>query len=189
LAEPIRNYTSKRDVREELRQKVEEAPLDHAQAVLSAYELLQKAQDHGVFDRLRGLIGARDTLIGKISEYANTPEGVRILRNGLAAARLLGEINPDLLDAVGKAIAGSRQARSERPASMLRIVQRLTSPDSRRALALLAGLTESIGRVEAENAAPSQRGIRVPVVVPVIAIAAIAVFASYWVGKNSSIQP
>lgn len=185
MAEPIRNYTPKRDVREELRRKVEEAPVAHAEAVLSAYELLQQAQDHGVFERLRGLIGARDTLIGKISEYANMPEGVRLLRNGLAAARLLGELDPELLDAVSKAIARGGQSRNQQPPSMLRIVQRLTSADSRRALALLTGLTESIGRMEAEESEPSSGGVRVPVVVPVIAIAAIAVFISYWVGKNS----
>ena len=57
MAEPIQ-FTVGRDVREELRHKVENAPINHAEAVLAVYELLKEAQDHGVLDTLRGAIGA-----------------------------------------------------------------------------------------------------------------------------------
>jgi len=188
VAEPIRNYTPRRDVREELRRKVEEAPIEHAQAVLSAYQLLQEAQDHGVLDTLRGGIGAGETLIGTVSEYANTPEGICLLRNGLAAARLLGEMDPALLDGLAKALSQHRHSRQENdaPPSLWRILQRLTNRDSRRTLGLLAGVTESFGRARERGDQPMGKGnMRVPAIVPVIAVSAIAVVVSYWLGRNS----
>ena len=187
MAEPIRSYTPRRDVREELRRKVEDAPMEHAQAVLSAYELLQEAQDHGVLDTLRGLIGAGDTLIGKASEYANTPEGIRLMRNGLAAVRLLGEIDPAILDSAAKAMSRSRDDRrgEGKPPSMIRILQRFTSQDSRRTLNFIAGFTEFFG--QSQDDSDEAIGInkpRIPAIVPVIAIAAVAVFVSFKIGRN-----
>ncbi|MHB8392111.1 MAG: hypothetical protein ACYDBH_21465, partial [Acidobacteriaceae bacterium] len=76
MAQPIRAYTPQRNVHEELRAKVENAPLQHAEALLAAYQLLQQAQDHGVLDTLRGAIGAGDAIVDKAAEYASSPEAI-----------------------------------------------------------------------------------------------------------------
>ncbi len=192
MAEPIRTYTPKRDVREELRRKVESAPIDHAEAVLAAYELLQEAQDHGVLDTLRGAIGVGEAFISKASEYANTPEGIRLMRNALALARMLGELDPAILDAAAKALSRTHRNEEEdpRPPSLLQTLQRLTGPDSRRALATAAKFSESFG--SALNAGPSgstdQRNARSAsgIAVPVVFSAVIIMLASFWIGRRSS---
>ncbi|MEO6829833.1 MAG: hypothetical protein ABI164_08465, partial [Acidobacteriaceae bacterium] len=136
MAEPIRTYTPRRDVRDELRRNVESAPIDHADAVLAAYELLQEAQDHGVLDTLRGAIGGGEAIISKASKYANTPEGVRLMRNLLAMTLLLGELDPSLLHAATEALSRRHRQESEGapPPSVWRALQKLASEDSRRTL-------------------------------------------------------
>lgn len=183
MAEPIRNFTPTRDAREELRRKVDQAPVEHAQAVLAAYAVLQQAHDDGALDRLQGLLGARPMLFGKLSEFANTPEAICAMRNLLVAAKILGELDPEVLDRVAKAMAEKRAFNQSTPPSLWRILRRLSSPGSRRTFAVIAGIAESLGAEsgpEQDNAS-----YRVPAVVPVIAVAAIAVVVSYWVGKNS----
>jgi|GEM_PF-238156 len=192
MAEPIRMYTPHADARDELRRKLESASVDHADAVLAAYDLLQRAQDHGVLDTLRGAIGAGDTIIGKISEYANTPEGVRLLRNLLAAVRLLGELDPALLHAAAKAMSQAKAegAGATQP-SLLESLRRLTGPDSRRALARVAKFTESFGHAlsSGQEGSSSERPSRPGngAAVPVFLATAVVTLGIFWlVRRNSS---
>jgi uncharacterized protein YjgD (DUF1641 family) len=189
MAEPIRSYTPRRDFREELRRKVESAPMDHADALLAAYELLQEAQDHGVLDALRGGIGAGETTIGKISEYANTPEGVRTMRNVLALARLLGEVDPTLIDAVRKAISRGFEGDSA-PISPWQAMQKLTGKDSRRTLGIIAGVVAAFGETWSAVGSPKidasdRHSLRSSIAGPVIAVGIVAVLASFWIGRHS----
>jgi uncharacterized protein YjgD (DUF1641 family) len=145
MAEAIRDFTPQRDAREELRRRIEAAPMDHAEALLSAYKLLQAAHDHGATDLLRGAIGASDAIIGKASEFANTPEGTRALRNLLALVRLLGEIDPTLLDAAAEALSRSRRERDLQPPSVIGAIRGLVTPESRRAFGKLSEIMSSFG--------------------------------------------
>lgn len=192
MAEAIRSYTPVRHEREELRRKVEDAPVDHADAVLAVYELLQQAQDHGVLDVLRGGIGAGSTGIGKLSGYASTPQGIRLLRNLLAAARAVREFDPAILDAAVKAFARSRDNLDEisRTPSILQSLRRLMGNDSRRALALVAGFSEAFGsalgdsRSETAGLRPSRKmasGAAIPAVASVVLLMAF----SFWIGRRS----
>jgi uncharacterized protein YjgD (DUF1641 family) len=182
VAEPIRSYTPQRDVREELRHKVETAPIDHAGAVLAAYDLLQEAQDHGVLDTLRGAIGAGEAFVSKASEYANTPEGIRLMRNLLAMTRILGELDPAVLDAAAK-ILSQHYGKDSEPPSLWQTFQRMTSRDSRRTLGMVAELSEVVGR--AQNAKEPTRSSYSTVPVPVIALGLGAILASFWIGRRS----
>ncbi len=193
MAEPIRNYTPQRDAREELRRKVEAAPTDHAEALLAAYGVLQEAQDHGVLDVLRGAIGAGGTIIGKVSEYANTPEGIRLMRNLLAAVRILGEVDPGVLDAAAKALTDSRQIskRDARPPTLWQTLKKLTGEGSLRTLATVAAFSDSFGRTanfeKAEAAAERDtRSLDRGTVIPVFASAVIVMIAIYMIGRHSS---
>lgn len=191
MAEPIRIYTPQRDLREELRRKVGSAPVDHANALLAAYELLQEAQDHGWLDTLRGAIGGGEAMIGKASELANTPEGIRLMRNLLAMARLIGELDPTLLDAVAKAISESRsrEEKSTAPPSLWQTLQRLTNIDSRRALARVANFSQAFGRAynagAGEKKSSAGRSMYASVTAPVIAVALTTILASFWIGRQS----
>lgn len=191
MAEPIRTYTPQRDAREELRHKVETAPLEYAEALLAAYQLLQEAQDHGVLDTLRGAIGAGEAFISKGAEYANTPEGIRLMRNSLAAARMLGELDPAILDAAAKALSRTHRSgeKGPHPPSLLQILQRLTGPGSRRALATVAEFSESFGGAlgAGEGRSNGQRNARLAsgIAVPVVLSALIVMLASFWIGRRS----
>ena len=92
MAQPIRTYTPHRNEREELRAKVENAPVQHGKALLAAYELLQDAQDHGVLDTLRGALEPAMPSSTKRRDFANTPEGVRAMRNFLALSRVFANL-------------------------------------------------------------------------------------------------
>lgn len=148
MAEKI-EFAVRRDVREELRHKLEQAPVQHAEAVLAFYALLQEAQDHGVLDTLRGAIGAGDEFVGKAAEFANTPEGIRTMRNLLILIKLAGEIDPAILRKTAEAVAASLpDTKSERSASpsFWQLMKRVSGKESRRTLGMLTAFLENFGR-------------------------------------------
>ncbi len=58
MARPIPFDAPPRDPRVELQHRLDRAPIQHAEALLSAYDLLQKLHDKGALDMARGLIGS-----------------------------------------------------------------------------------------------------------------------------------
>ncbi|PYV36314.1 MAG: hypothetical protein DMG06_31000, partial [Acidobacteria bacterium] len=54
-----------------------DAPHKHAEAILSALELLQLLHDRGVLDLLRGVLGAGDQLVDILTAAVDTPESLR----------------------------------------------------------------------------------------------------------------
>ena len=57
MAKPILLEIPPRDPRVELRTRLENAPVEHAEALLAAYEVLQGLHDNGVLEILRGALG------------------------------------------------------------------------------------------------------------------------------------
>ena len=100
MARPIPLELPPRDPREELRKRLEEAPVEHAEALLDSYELLGKLHEHGVFELLRGMLGASDKLIETAVNAAKSDEAIRALRNAMILGKILGSINPDVLQAM-----------------------------------------------------------------------------------------
>lgn len=180
MADPIR-FKMQRDVRAELFRKLQTAPEEHAAAMLSAYELLQEAHDHGVLDTLRGAIGAGETFIGKAAEYANTAEGIRTMRNLLAMVRLLGEIDPALLDSAVQAVgsAGRRAQKHDVPPSLWQSLRRLAGIDGRRGLAAVADVAESFANGPKSSDRPS-RSLAGGAVVPVAGAIVVVFAAALW---------
>jgi hypothetical protein len=62
-------------------ERLRNAPAEHAEALLSGYELLQLLHDRGVLNLLRGLVAGGDQLIGTIAAALDTPESIRAIRN------------------------------------------------------------------------------------------------------------
>jgi len=158
VGEPIR-FKVQRDEREDLFRKLQTAPAEHSAALLSAYELLQEAHDHGVLDTLRGAIGAGENFVSTAASFANTPQGIRTMRNLLAMVRLLGEIDPSLLDSAVKALGHvSRSAQaSSAPPSLWESLRRLTGSGSRRTLATVADVAESFGNAQNGSGSSGRR--------------------------------
>lgn len=187
MGEPIR-FKMQRDVREELFRKLQTAPADHAAALLSAYELLQEAHDHGVLDTLRGAIGAGETFVSKAAEYANTPEGIRTMRNLLALVRLLGEIDPALLDSAIRAVGHANRSGQQPggPPSIWQSFQRLTGAGSRRMLATVAEFVESFGDPNGAGSSDRPpRSISTGAAVPVLGAAVVVLAAALWIKRKN----
>jgi hypothetical protein len=191
MAQPIRNYTPHRNEQDELRAKVENAPLRHGDAVLAAYQLLQQAQDHGVLDTLRGAIGAGDAIVDNVSKFASTPEGVRAMRNFLALSRIFANLDPDKVDAVANAITEDqcrRNAPGCEPPSLLKSLHRMNSRNSRRTLATIAAVTDAFGKEpdlpKATSVFDDAPGWPPPrIVLPLVALT-LAGIAGYCVGRR-----
>jgi uncharacterized protein YjgD (DUF1641 family) len=149
MAQPISLELPARDPRAELRARLEHAPLEHAEALLSAYEFLQGLHDRGVFELLRGALGPGDKVLEIIVEAAKTPESVRGIRNILILARMLGNLQPEVVAAFARsmpeAIAIS-QARHSDPPGLWFLVNNLGKTDFRRGLLLVTSVLEALGR-------------------------------------------
>ena len=135
------------DPREQLLKRIQDAPVAHADAVLSAYELLQELHDTGTLDVLRGALGAGDVLVEHVVSLITAPESIIALRNLILMGKVLGSINPDVLHAV---VEGIPQATSQvpggKPPSLFALGRRMASQDARRGLAAAVGVLEVLGR-------------------------------------------
>jgi uncharacterized protein YjgD (DUF1641 family) len=137
------------DARNDLIRRVEHAPVEHAEAVLSAYELLQKLHEKGMLELLTGLLSAGDTVVNHVVGVVSSKEMVNALRIGLIFSNLLSSIDPDKLHNI---IA---DAGKEETPSLLSIGKMATSKDARRGMATAVGLLNVFGA--ALNAEKTQK--------------------------------
>lgn len=147
MAQPISLEPPKRDPREELRSRLDRAPVEHAEALLAGYEVLQGLHDHGVLELLRGLLGGGDKILEIAVEAAKTPEAIRGVRNFLLLTKFFAGIPPDVLHRlVDTARAGAEREKARKPSGLLKLAGRLNNDDSRRALSVALDLLEALGK-------------------------------------------
>ncbi len=97
MAQPIPLHLAPRDPRVGLNLRLKQAPQDHAEALLAAYEVLQALHDRGVLELMRGALGGGEKILEQVVAVASGPEAIRTTRNLLLLASALGEIDPALL--------------------------------------------------------------------------------------------
>ncbi|HUY82486.1 MAG TPA: DUF1641 domain-containing protein [Acidobacteriaceae bacterium] len=146
MAKPIEFIPAQHDAREDLKQRIDNAPVEHAAAVLSAYELLEELHRSGTLDVLRGFVGAGGEIVTQASSLAAQPQSIRALRNLLVLGKLLGSIDPDLLHRLAQALPAAAETPHREPPSLFDLLRRFNSPGSRRALAAAAEVLEGMGR-------------------------------------------
>jgi len=149
MAQPIALEVPPRNPRAELRSRLEQAPEEHAEAVLAAYEVLQELHNRGVLEIMRGALAASDEILEKVVDNARTPEAIRAIRNLLFWRQILGSIEPEWFKGVFQAIPeGIAQATAERdqPVSVFGVLRRLTNKDSLRGLAAAVDFLQAFGR-------------------------------------------
>lgn len=137
------------DYHQELMKRVENAPREHAEALLVLWDTLETAHRQGVLELVQGMIGGKDIIAGKLAESAALPESVAAIRNGIALARLLGSIDPDMLQRLARGMEHAQQEHKReegRPPSLWRLFRRSTSPNARRGLSFLTHLLITLGR-------------------------------------------
>lgn len=149
MARPIALDLAPRDPRVELRRRLDEAPVEYAEALLDSYELLQQLHDHGVFDLLRGLLVASDKLVESAAGAAKSDDSVRAIRNAIILGKVLGQINPDVLQCVATA-AGETLGCYEKPVieppGLFSLLSQFRHQELRRSIALINRFLETLGR-------------------------------------------
>ncbi len=147
MSEPIRLEFSPRDARAELQTRLQNAPLQHAEALLSGYDLLQRLHDRGVLDLLRGGLGSSDRVLSILVDTAKTPEAINATRNLLILSKFMFILEPALLEDVVTAVPNSlAQSKEQKPLSLWQMLKKMCSQDTRRALSAMLGILESFGQ-------------------------------------------
>jgi uncharacterized protein YjgD (DUF1641 family) len=149
MARPIPFDPSSRDPREELRSRLQDAPVEHAEALLATYEILQGLHDRGVLNLLRGVVGSSHKVMGTVVEAIKTPEAVRVSRNLLLLIQTLGAIEPDSLRVVAHTfseVLRQTKAQEQEAPGLWELFNRIRSNDGRRGLAAFITALETLGR-------------------------------------------
>jgi uncharacterized protein YjgD (DUF1641 family) len=137
VAVKFREFTPQNS-RDDLIRKLEQAPTEHAEALLAGYDLLQRLHEKGMIDLLNGLLSAGDTVVDRVVDIVSSKEVVTALRAALIFSNLLNQIDPDKLHAV---ITNANQE----PPSLLSIGKQATSKNARRGIATAVGLLNVFG--------------------------------------------
>ena len=149
---PFRRYIPE-DTKDDLTRKVEAAPTEHAEAILSGYKLLQQLHDTGTLNLLRGMFGAGDAVVNHVVNIVSAPEMVNILRNGLSVGTLAANISPDALHT---AIHGKPEERKSKPPSFWAIFKQMFTEEARLGLSVAMNLLILMGSAVKKTRATSE---------------------------------
>lgn len=144
MAQPIAFDSPKRNFRNELRLRLEQAPDEHAEAILAGYEVLQGLHDNGILEVVRGVLGGGDKVLGMLVDASKSPEAIRGIRSFLILLKLAGTIDPNALNATLKS------GRLAAP-SLWEIGKRAAGEDARRGMAAALGLLGLFGQTLKER--------------------------------------
>src|ERR1700694_2524861 len=112
MAQPIAFHAPEKQAPTNL-ERLQNAPTEHAEALLSGYELLQLLHDRGVLNLLRGVVGGGDALIGAIAAAMDTPDSIRAMRNFLLLTKFFASIPPDVLSSLADTVgAGAKREKA-----------------------------------------------------------------------------
>jgi uncharacterized protein YjgD (DUF1641 family) len=148
MARPIPLEVAPRDPRRELQKRLDGAPIEHAEALLDSYDLLQQLHDHGVLQLLRGALGASDKLVETAVDAAKSDESVRAVRNAIILGKMLGSINPDVLQGVAAAVSetlGCNEKPVIEPPGLFSLLSQFRRRELRRSIALVNRFLETLG--------------------------------------------
>jgi uncharacterized protein YjgD (DUF1641 family) len=149
MAQPIPLDVPVRDPRIELQARLQDAPAQHAEALLAGYEVLRGLHDSGALDLMRGALGSRDKVLGVAVQAAGSPQSIRAIRNLLLLGNMLGEIDPEVLKTLtqtGPQALEMMVRQPERPGLWRLIKDFLWNRDFRHGLAAVNTMLEVFGR-------------------------------------------
>jgi uncharacterized protein YjgD (DUF1641 family) len=147
MAEPIALKLPPRDPREALFRRLENAPHEHAEALLATYDILQGLHDRGLLELTKGVLGSSDKVLQILIDAVNTPKVVRGIRNLMILIETADEIGPNLLENLGRALpVALAEASKPKPLGMWQVLKMLSGQDSRRVLVATASIMQSLGR-------------------------------------------
>ncbi len=120
----------------QLVRKVGEQKAPHADAIEAAYGVLEELYQHGILSLMHGMVAGGGDIISRLSEGAASPEAVRAMRNLLSLSKILGRVNPEILDRLLQQLPEKPElALPVKPVGVWGIIKAVASPDTRRGLA------------------------------------------------------
>ena len=129
MAEPILLNLPPRDPREALYQRLENAPHEHAEALLTTYDILQGLHDRGFLELAKGALGSSEKVLQILVDTANTPEVIRGIRNAMILAKIADAIDPNLLESLERAVPeGLAEAQKPKPLGTLANTEKIIEP-------------------------------------------------------------
>jgi uncharacterized protein YjgD (DUF1641 family) len=145
MAQPIPFTVHERPPYEE--ERLRDAPAEHAEAIRSAFEVLQLLHDRGILNLVRGFLAAGGELADIVTASLNTPESIRSIRNVLLLTRLLGSLPPEAVQSMLNAvISATDRPAGQNPPGILELFRRMRTENSRRGLAVAVDLLEALGK-------------------------------------------
>jgi uncharacterized protein YjgD (DUF1641 family) len=153
MAHPIRLNVVTRDPREELMAQLQEAPAQHAEAILAAYKLLQGMHDRKIFDLLSGMLNAGDQISESVVDALTHPEAIKAIRNLIILGKMTASIDPELLGGIASAVQSNlerAQALTREPPGLVSLMSQFAQKDARRSMTLLSGILKAVGQVLAK---------------------------------------
>jgi uncharacterized protein YjgD (DUF1641 family) len=160
MAHPIPFDLSARDPRAELQARLQNAPAQHAEALLAALAVLQGLHDRGILGLARGALATGDKLVQAATDAANQPESVRAIRNVLILAKILGTIEPELVEGFARSLPEAialTKAHEAKPPGFWGILKKFKNRNFRRGLVLVNSMLEAFGRNLPPEPKPSAR--------------------------------
>jgi uncharacterized protein YjgD (DUF1641 family) len=155
VAQPIPLEIPPNDPRKELSERLQNAPVEHAEALLDAYKLLQQLHDQHVFEILRGALGAGGKFVESAVSAVDSPGSVRALRNAIVLSKMLGAIDPEVLQcaavAMGETLGSERNSAPQEPPGMLSLLNLLRQSEVRRSVGLISRFLDVFGRERKER--------------------------------------
>jgi uncharacterized protein YjgD (DUF1641 family) len=149
MARPIPFEQSFLDPKAPLRERLERAPGEHAEALLDTYELLQNLRDAHVFEVLHGVLKKGDKVVELAVDAVKEPDTVRGLTNLIILSKILGSLDPALLHGVAAAVqetVATMQQQDAEPPGLFSLWQQLRHKETRRALSWMTRFLGSLGR-------------------------------------------
>jgi uncharacterized protein YjgD (DUF1641 family) len=147
MANPILLKLPPRDPREALYQRLENAPNEHAEALLTTYDILQGLHDRGLLEMAKGALGSSEKVLQILVDTANTPEVIRGIRNAMVLARIADAIDPSLLESLERAVPeGLAEAQKAKPLGLFGVMGKILSRDTWRVLVAAACVLQTVGQ-------------------------------------------
>ncbi|WP_263409832.1 DUF1641 domain-containing protein [Terriglobus tenax] len=132
----FRTYTPQ-DSRDDLMRRIEQAPREHAEAILMAYDILGNLHQKGLLDIAKGALERGDAVLDHVVTLAASKEAVIAMRTGLMLINVLSGLNADRLHKV--------IAEPESSPSLLKILRMLLSKETRRVISVGLALLQEFG--------------------------------------------
>ena len=147
MAAPILLNLPPQDPREALYRRLENAPKEHAEALLAACDILQGLHDKGLLELAKGALGSGEQLLEILVETGNNPEVIRGIRNFIILTKLFASLDPKLVENLEQVVPKALvEAKTQQPLSLLGLLGKATCADTRRIMTIMIRVVESLGK-------------------------------------------